>query len=120
MKQNLKFMTWIAIFFALLFAFLKFKKGVRDQKTICYYEKQSSFNGKISKIKVDSLNHPTSTIYFTNGYIFKGIEKHTHGLWIGLKPGDSIVKFSNSLQYIVYHDSNQYLIDTVFANEDCP
>ena len=120
MKQNRIHLAWIVMIIAVIVFFIKFKMGVKDSKTICYSEKKSSFNGRISKIEVDSLNHPTSTIYFTNGYIFKGIDKYTYGLWIGLKPGDSVIKFANTLQYIVYKDSNPYMIDTVFANKNCP
>lgn len=120
MKRNWHQFSSIIILTGISLFYLITKINQNEVKEICYEEMQSSFSGRILRIENDSNNHPTSTIYFTNGYIFKGSQKHTYGLWIGLKSGDSIVKFKNTLKYFVYRDCNPLLVDTFFENLDCP
>lgn len=86
--------------------------GKKEIKHKYQEEIKSGFAGKVLKIVQDTNNHPTSTIYFSDGYIFKGIEKHSYGLWVGLNIDDSVIKKADDKYYIRIRPKYSFIIDT--------
>lgn len=91
--------------------------GLVTIKNSCKTEKAISFNKKVKNIIQDSINPPLKEIVFTDGSRYKSI--YTYGLWMSINKGDSIVKKSNTLQYLIYRYSEAIQVDTFYTDEDC-
>lgn len=99
------------------FIIIKLINRPNYERSECYNEKNLEFSGVVDTIIQDKMNLSQSFIILTNGR--KILPDYTYGLWIEVKPGDSIVKKRSTLNYLIYERGNKKCIRRLNWDKKC-
>lgn len=83
----------------------------------CIDEKNLEFSGVVDTIIQDKKNLSQSFIFLTNGR--KILPEYTYGLWVEVRPGDSIVKKRGTLNYLIYESASKTSVRKLNWDKKC-
>jgi hypothetical protein len=84
----------------------------------CKLEKAMSYKGKVVAIVRDSFNLSQSFILLANRDTV--LPQYTYGLWNEVHPGDSLIKLPNTLNYIIFRNSDTSKKRILNWDRECP